>query len=351
MGEPEGVAGATVEPATERFRRHVGPEAAQRPPPALARAGGGFAALFGAFAVAALGGEVIADGTSRGLAALLAAGYGVGGALLLARGRPSQRTAAVVAVAASVPAFFGFLFLTGHVSRSDPTTVLALSSVAWGTLHVVGPTRGHGALLGAALVGAWLTVAVQIGIGEIAGTFTPFATDAGFVFGTPDTAGVAIASLLFGVVYIVAADGLDQAGLHGTATAFLGAGVLALGAGVLVGTMGRDEWLVGLLLMAAGAFVGFVGARRSRRATTWLGAGAAVAGAIALVSSPVADDQTVAGAIVALFTAVAVVAAVPSLAAGLGEEEGDHADPGHAESAANAPKAHRRPLRTPRRED
>lgn len=314
------------QPATERFADHVGPVAGDRVPPRLSSSLGAFAALMGGVAVAALGGEIVTDGAPRVVGAVVALAYGAGGWLLVVRGLPSQRSAGVVAVAVSVPAAFGFLILSGDFDRTDPATVLALSTIAWGILHVVGQTRGHPVLLAAALAGAWATVIVQVGLDAIFGALDPpfvarSSSDAYFVE-DPETAGAAIASLLFGCAYLAAGYALHRAGLRGTATVFLGTAIAALAFGVFTAGTGRDPWLAGLLLLAAGALVGFVGGALGRRLSTWLGAAVTVAGLFTVVGAAVPDDETVAGALLVLTVAGVVVMAVPLLAVAMGEPGG-----------------------------
>lgn len=312
-----------VEPATQRFADQVGPEAEDRIPPRLSSALGAFAALMGGVAVAALAGEIVAEGSPRAVGAFVALVYAGGGLLVVLRGLPSQRSAGVVAIAAAVPGVFGFLILSGDFDRTDPATVLALSTIVWGVLHVVGPTRGHPVLLTAALVGAWATVIVQIGLDTVFGALdSPFvgrsSSDA-YLLEDPDTAGTAIASLLFGCAYLATGYALDRAGLRGTATVFVGTAAVALGLGVFTAIPGRDPWLAGLLLIAGGALVGFVGGTRERRLSTWLGAAVTVVGLFTVVDAAVPDDQTMASALLALAVAGVVVVAVPRLAVAMGE--------------------------------
>lgn len=310
-----------VEPATRRFLRHVGPIAAERPAPGLASALGAFAALLGGVAVTVLGGEIVAGGAPRAVGALAALVYGGGGLALVIWGADAQRSAGVVAVTVAVPAVFGFLVLSGDFDRTDPATVVALAAVAWGALHVLGPTRGHPVLLAATLVGAWAAVVVQIGLDEVAALLDdPFRdTVSDPLVADPDSSAVAVASLLFGFAYLAVGYGLDRAGLRGTATVFLGAAIAALALGVATASTGRGPWLVGLLLLTAGCLVGFVGGDLRRRLSTWLGSGVAVLGVATLVDAAVPDDRVTAAALVALGAVALVVGLAPRVAAGMGE--------------------------------
>lgn len=311
---------ARERPATERFVDHVGPAAAERPPPRLASAVGAFAALMGGVAVVSLAAEAVSGGAPRAVGALAGLVYGGGGLALLLWGLPSQRSAGVVSIAVAVPAVYGFLVLSGEFDRTDPTTVLALATITWGTLYVIGPSRGHPLLLAATLVGAWATVVVQVGLDDLFLSFEdPF--DASPVF-EPDTSGLAVASLLFGCGYLAAGYALDRAGVPGAATGFLGAGLAALGIGVFAAGTGRDPWLVGLLLVASGSLVGFVGGHLGRRLSTWLGAGVAILGLLSLVDATVPDDEVTLSAFVGVTIATVVVGAVPLLARGMGESDG-----------------------------
>lgn len=313
------MADASLPPATERFAAHVGNEARRRPEPALSRALGGLAALLGATALVALAADVIVGGTDRAIGALFFLVYAAGGFALLRLGAPTQRTAGVTAVAVAVPAALGFLILDeGGYSASKPTIVLALSTTVWAVLHVAGPTRGHAALLAAALTGAWATVMARL---DALAVVDPPVLDP-----TPDTLGPAVASLVFGVAYLAAGTALDRTALSGTATTLLGAGVVALGAGVALAGFERSELAVGLLLVVSGSAVGYVGSRLRRRLLTWIGAGATVAGLGIAAVGPFGDDAVSDPASVVLGMATLVVLAVPALARALGEDEPLEAD-------------------------
>lgn len=286
-----------------------------RPAPSLARAVAAAGAVLAALALAALGVDIVLDGGGRAGVAFLFLLYAAGGWLLVVFGAPSQRTAGVAAVALAVPAVLGFAVIErGGYSPSDTTATLALSTVVWAVLHVAGPTRGHGLLLGAALLGAWGTVML--------GTDAPAVLDPP-TFGTPPgTTGPAVASFLFGAGYLVTGLALDRAGLRGTATAFLGAGLVATAGGVWLATADGSDALVGALLAAGGAGVGVVGARLRRRATTWAGAAAAVAGLAVLLTAPFGDwDDVAPPALVLLALGAAAVLAAPRLASLL--DQGD----------------------------
>lgn len=300
------MAETTLPPATERFAAHVGADAAERPAPSLARALGGFGALLVGAAVAALGVDVVLDGGSRVGVALMFVPYAGAGLALLVFGAPSQRTAGVTAVAVAVPAVLGFAILErGGYASSDVTGVLAASTVAWGLLHVAGPARGHGILLGAALVGAWATVASGLDVLALLDPVGPAAT--------PDVTAPAAACLAFGVVDLAAARVLDHGGLRGTATGFLAAGVGALGGGVALTTVGGSDLLVGALMVGAGSAIGWVGSRGARRLSTWTGAAAFVGGLGVLASASFTGDDLTAPALAALGAGVAVVALTPAL--------------------------------------
>lgn len=312
---------ATVEPATERYRRQVGPEATERPSPQLAGAVGGLAAFLGVPAIAALVPEIVEGSASRSVGFAAFAAFGAGGVALLLAGAPSQRTAGVVALAAAVPMAVGFLILSdGNFSTSEPTTVLALSTVTWGILHLAGPGRGHAVFLAAAIAGTWATIVVQTGLDAVTAInpISPFGPPE-FFGPEPDTTVPALVSLVFGAGYLLAAFALDRAGLRGTATAFLGVGIAAVILGVVLAGSGRDEIVVGLLLLSAGALVGFVGGRLGRRFSTWLGALGAVSGLATVVVALFDGDAVAAGSLTLLAVAAAIVVAVPLLARALGE--------------------------------
>lgn len=330
------MAAPTPEPLTERYRRWAGPGAVERSAPTASHAVAGIAALLAGFAVAALGAKVLEAGQPRGLAALVGAAYGVAGLVALARGRGPQRSAGAVAVMVSVPLTLGYLILgDGDVDRTEPATVVALATVAAAVLHVAGPGRGRPLFLAVALVGAWLTPVVQLGVDALVEPFDTFGYDGGLGPG-PDTTALVIVSLLFGIGYLAAGSFLDRAGLRGTATAFIGVGDVALAAAVVVGATGREQWLSATLVVAAGAYVGFVGARLGRRLTTWAGTAAFVIGIVLLFDAAVPDDAEVTAALVALVVSTLVAALTPALADALGED-GLHPAVESAKSAGREP--------------
>lgn len=303
-----------LSPATERFADFVGPEARARPRPNLPRALGGALAAIGGIGVVALGADVVVRGGSRALVGVFCAAYGLGGLALLYLGRPVQRTAGVVAVAVSIPAVTGFLVSeVGGLSGNDLTTVLAISTVAWGLLHVVGPGRGHGVALGLALFGAWGTVVTRIGIDAVVSLDPWRDYSAASLFGpAPNTSTTTWVSLGFGLAYLLVARWLDGEGLEGTASAFVAAGVSAAGLGAALAVSDQPAAVGGLIVLAVGALVAWVGQVAARRMAVWVGAAAVAAGLGWLTSAPF--DHLGARSAAALTVAGLAVIALPSVA-------------------------------------
>lgn len=317
MADEGAVEAAPIPPATERFAEQVGPDARARPQARPARALGAFAALVAVPALGALIGEIVTGDRSKGVGFVAFALYGAGGVLVVMRGGPSRRSAGVVALAASIPIALGFvIFSDDGFSTSEPTTVLALSTVAWAVLHLAGPARGHAVLLAAALTGAWATIVLQTGIDAVA-ALSPTALFSPGFGPTPETATPALVSLVFGAGYLVGAFALDRSGLGGTATAFLGVGIAATSLGVVLAGVGRDPAVVGGLLLTAGLLLAFIGAVLTRRLSTWLGAAAATIGAALLLARPFEDSAE--GAAIAVLAGVGVVVVLlPTLDSALG---------------------------------
>lgn len=317
----EGRPAAPPEPLPVRLRRMIGGAAEARPPATLGSALAGVAALIGAFAVATLGGEVLENDNSRVLAALITAVYGAGGAVLLVRGDGPQRSAGAVAAAASVFLTLGFLILgEGQFDEGDTTVVLALSTIIWAVLYFVGPSRGYGVMLGAALGGVWLSIVVQLGLEDIlALTTLPLAGFGGFV-PAPDNSDIIIVTLLFGGGYLALGHLLDREELHGIATGFMGAGLVVTAIGITIATAGQDDWVVAILFVSTGAYVAYFGALAGRRFTTWAGTITLLTGFIVLATTVVSDEGDVAESIVILALMVAIALISPIISDALGEE-------------------------------
>lgn len=293
-------------PATERFRRHVGADAIRRPPLSLARALAGFASLLVGAALLTIGVDVVLRGGSGVGLAVVFAGYAVAGLVLATLRTPAYRTAGVVATAVSVPGAVGFLVLElGHISSRSLSSTLAVSTVAWGLLHVIGPTRGHPILLGATLLGAWTTVLVGLGVLALG--------EPGTLRSPEDLAASAVASLVFGAIYMWAGWALDRSGLAGTATGFLGAGLAALGTGVVLVETWHSLAVAGILLITGGAVVAWLGRSVHRPVVTRAGAAAWVTG-LAAVAVAAADGAVLGPAVGAALAGGVLVAVAPLLA-------------------------------------
>ncbi|HLG00533.1 MAG TPA: hypothetical protein VI916_08685 [Acidimicrobiia bacterium] len=295
-----------IVPATERFAAHVGPEARRRPEASFARAVAATASAMGGVALAALGLDVVLRGGHRGAAALLFVGYAVAGIVLSASPRPPVRTAGVVAVAVAIPGAAGLVTLeVDGVSAGAITSALAVSTVVWGLAYVTGPTRGHGVLLGATLVGAWLTVVTRLDVLAV--------VDQGAFGVRPDVTAPAAASLAIGVASMWGGAVLIRAGLGGAGSVCWSVGLVVVGAGITLAAADHSRVTVGVLAVISGLAIGAT-AHRLRRSFSTRAGGASLVLGLGLVATAGYDGDVTGPAVVALGLAVGVVAAVTRLA-------------------------------------
>lgn len=290
----------------------IGPRAARRPEPrfGIALAGAGSLMLvLGAVVISGdqLGGSGSGDG-NQFPGVIISLAVIVAGVALTAKYRHGPLPAAGVAASAlALPPFFFFLTFS-ETSPISFNTILLLSSVGWALAYVVGPGRGHGFYLGVALMGLWLWfieatedlfsaplalfVSTPDSVGEIlvgsqdSSSFTPPAG--------PDRTTIGTYTLLFGIVYTIAACVLDRREQRGAATPFTFAGLFTVVLGV--GIVGDDLETVGtgIAFTLVGALFAYLGATAGRRATNWIGAALVFFG-ITLVLGDQLDDATAFG--------------------------------------------------------
>jgi hypothetical protein len=111
----------------------------------------------------------------------------------------------------------------------------------------------------------------------------------------PDLGALGAVSAGFGVVYLLGVAVLDARGRRGLATAAVLPGVVAMVDTVLFLSAKADNVVVaGLLSVAAGLFVGAVGAQSHRRFTVWVGAFGATVGVL-LLTGKITDSTTGSG--------------------------------------------------------
>jgi hypothetical protein len=265
-------------------------------------------------------------------AAVLAAGVVV----LLRFPRGPMATAGVAATALSTPVFLFFLtFDFGSFSSSSVDTILALSTATWAGFYLAGPARGHGFYLGAALLGAWLFAVEETGGIERVPLALPFA-----LFGsvsveprssispettflpsvTVSTTDIGTTSLIFAVVYLVAAWLLDRRGRSGMATSFVVAGLVSLLSGILLLGGELKQAGTGIAFIAAGLAVAVLGAMAERRATTWVGGGALFFGVV-LLAGKIADSSVEVFAFTLALLGVGAVLAGHRIHLSLGEPD------------------------------
>lgn len=312
---------------------------------AIALAGAGCAlAVLGALLIS---GDNLDGGTGDGLnripgvvlsGLLVAAGLV---ALANARGGPIA-TAGVVASALGVPSLLFFLTLSeSDLPPYNTIAILLGSTVAWALAWAVGPGRGRPFYLGAALIGAWLSL-LELIEDVFSAPFTFFGGFAGGSVGfddsfdgggfddpfgpgsfsepsVPDPTTVGMLSLLFGIAYLVVGRQLDRSGRTGTGTPFAFAVLPCLVVGVAALADDLQQAGTGLLMILLGAGVAAHAATVGRRLTTWVG-GATVALGLAILLGDMTDDATV-GGMLYLAGGIAMVAVAHVAAQALSEPD------------------------------
>lgn len=301
-------------------------------------------------------------------ALVVAAGFAVLGWW---RDRPA-RTAGVVLSALGVLPLLVFLFIdpTSSEELSDlgldgvdtASAILALAAVAWIVSYLLGPGRGAGFYLAAALVAVWAVLLLQIAVEDDGAggplfsdpSTEPFSEDdfgsdpfgeddfgdAPFFddfesepipeddFGDTgptfrpepqvDPTRTGLVSLVVGVGALAVGAVLDQRRRGRPATPLTGVGVVALAVAIpAFGPELEDEGTAVLAIVAGIALV-VLGVRSARRFTAWVGATAIVIGTGVLVDALVGDSSLASGLIL-LAVGVAVALAANALSGRVGD--------------------------------
>ena len=327
----------------DRLAGQLGWRARHRAAPFLSHAlGAGGGALL-AVGVVVLGIHFGEDDNSGTPGAVLSAALVIAALVLMSRLPAAARSACIAAIVIGVPSTWFFL-ITVESSTASTTGAQLLSAGVLLVLFLFGPTRGRAVLLGASLLFAANLVVGEIGGVNELGAFddqssfgdedfdTGFEEDKEFPEGESDAG---VAALVIGGGYLAAAWALDKRGLRGGATPFVAVGIFAAVSGAII--VGVDAGAVGggLLAVAVGVGVGWVGAQgHHRRASVWLGAITGTVG-ITVVVNDIADvdDSALGFAILALLLGAAIVVGSVFLGPALGEPD----EQPEEEAAASAP--------------
>jgi hypothetical protein len=302
---------------------------AERATPWFANAISGGAGVLITIGVVAFGIDLYPDhGRPRGWA-----GFALGvlvvvvGLVLVDRLPRVLESTGVAMVGLGVLAAIAFLQFPRVRDVADLRLFFALTIVAWLVAFVVGPAKSRPLLLALALLMGltWATIEVSnvnprndlpfgvpssIGSGSssdgavltpgLDGSFTSngFGPESDFTYSQPrepDFGSLGIVSLAFGVVYLLGVAVLDSRGQRGVATAAVIPGVVAMiDTVIFFSTKANNVVVAGLLSVAAGLFVGAVGAQSHRRFTVWIGAFGATVGAV-LLTGKITDSTTGSG--------------------------------------------------------
>ncbi|MGH9032608.1 MAG: hypothetical protein ACRDZV_10820, partial [Acidimicrobiia bacterium] len=304
---PPGPGGPAGPSGFARLLEQLGWRGERRAAPFLSHAlGAGGGALL-AVGVLVLGFDLGDDDGSTMPGALFCALLIAAAIVLLFRMPGPVRSGCVAALVLGVPGLW--FFLTTIESSSGSTTALQLLSFAsFLGLFLVPPTRGRAILLGLALLFLWSFVTGEVaGINKLAeiqtesssdvivsddfddGDFEEFDEDEETFPESNAETDAGVVSLIFGGAYLAAAWVLDRRRLVGLGTPFVAIGIIAAATGVII--VGIDAGAIGggVLAVAVGVGIGFVGARGfDRRASVWLGALTAVVG-ITVVIEDIVD--------------------------------------------------------------
>ena len=306
----------------------------ERPPPGFAHVLGAAAGGFAVVAMVAFIVEVASDDpTTAGV--LFALGFGAVAVVAGFRAPGPVRSACVTTVVFCVPILWFFALLTdGPIRRGDVRLVYILTAASYVLLYLLTWTRGRAILLAAALVflASWITFEV----GNQSSSVIPFqdridnsqlggsALGDSFSTASSTTDSQATTALVIGLVFLGVGTVLDRKRLAGAATPFVAVGAIETIAGAVV-LGGNDSVLLGgVLAVGAGAVVGLVGGRGDRRrATTWIGVLTVFGGLVAILVDIAPDSAGGVGGIALGFAAALGVIAW-FLAPRLGEpDDGD----------------------------
>ena len=257
-------------------------------------------------------------------------------ALLLGIRAPGPiRSACVTAIVLAVPLlwFFGF-FGGGDAGRGEIRGVYLLTLVSYVVLYLTSWTKGRAIFLAGALLAfaSWATFEVADSSSNIVPFQSELSTSSGSnnfglsqqqSFATQDdtTDATATVAMCIGLVFLAVGAALDRKRYEGAATPFVAIGALETLVGAIV-LGGNDSVLLGgLLAVGAGAIVGLVGGRGDRRrATTWIGVLAVFGGCVAVLID-IAPDSSAGVGLIALGFAVVLGAVAYRLAPVLGEPD------------------------------
>ena len=312
MTGPEAAAVPASTQVARRLRR-LGPLAAHRPEPSLARSVAGVGGALVAGGAIAVAGDRWASSGSSGVAVVLTTALLGAGLIALVRGTGAVRVAGVAASGLAAPTVAFFLNAGGGFPSVRGTAVLAAALL--GGLYVVGPAPGHTFHLAILVVAGWLLALSLADVGGGAASFGGFRT-LGEVITDAGAASVAI-----GALYLGAGRWLDRQGLEGMATPFLAVGVLALPLGTLAVVRDAGDLGVGAAAVAVGAGIAFVGGGCRRRGTTWAGVAVVVGGLVGMARAMAPDGVVVAALLVAAAGA-GLVALAPLAGRTAGEPAG-----------------------------
>jgi drug/metabolite transporter (DMT)-like permease len=329
------------------FFEHLGPRAQRRATPRLGPVLGGAAAALVFLGVVVLSfdrslPDDFDDDPDNFVGALLCALAVAAGYFVVHRFRVGAAATAGSAVAAAALPFV-FVFLTYDEVDAPPFSLdatLLVSTAAWAGAYVLGATRGRPLFLGLAAVGLWLFIIEQVepifSAPFLAFAPVPELDEFGVSPSPPDFSTVGFVSLLFGAGYVVAGHVLDRRRLAGAATPLLVSGYLALAIGYLALADELEMLGTGLLVAATGVLVALLGVRVGRRATAWLGAGAAGFGLFLLVMDIFEDSDDPTGPAVTLIIVGAALAAAAEWWAQANAEPTELALPPSSPAASSA---------------
>jgi hypothetical protein len=208
--------------------------------------------------------------------------------------------------------------------------ILLVTAAVWLASYLVGPAKGRPWFLGSGLIGIWLSVleltenllespfsflGYWLGsptvefeeTGEAIGPGGDFETDIETDFGggdlggdpfsydAPDPATIGLISLALGVAFVLIGRRLDRNGRHGAATPFAFAAIPCLATGVIALSDDLEAAGSGLLLIVIGMALAWNGATIWRRATSWIGGGAAALGLAIFLADMAGDSATTGG--------------------------------------------------------
>jgi hypothetical protein len=296
----------------EKIVGFLGERAERRTPPSLADALAAAGGVLVAAGLAVIGFEALYTNDSNVTGILLSL-LVIAAAVVAPIWAPEViKPGCVAALIVSVPVLWFFL-IVAESSSADTGGANFLTVVTLAVLFVVPHTRGRIALLAFALYffAGWIVTEVGgLDAGGVAGTTGLDPSDTFSGGGSPydDIQTASIVSLVVGGAMLLGGWALDRQRLAGLATPFIVVGAVTALAGAALYGFENELGAVGLLVFLAGAGVAITAVHGpGRRATTWLGAVAAVFGLV-LVIFDAADDSAVTFGVVAAILGAGVIA-------------------------------------------